>query len=114
MGASYHAAWAMNCYAHSLSIPALAGEAADTLNYGSALLNANRPLVFTSQSGKSAEVAPILDRLHALRAEFCSVANGADSSMYRALHKTLHFAISYKFSRIACAMAGRAVMSVMH
>ncbi len=63
MGASYHAAWAMSDYAHSLNIPALALEAADTLNYSTSLLRSNSSLTFVSQSGKSAEVAPIIDLL---------------------------------------------------
>ena len=60
MGASYHASLIASAYAHSLNIPALALESADALNYGGALLTTGRPLVFVSQSGKSAEVAPTL------------------------------------------------------
>jgi glucosamine--fructose-6-phosphate aminotransferase (isomerizing) len=66
MGASYHAAWAMSFYAHSLGLRASVIEAADLVNYSASLLAANgMRLVFVSQSGMSAEVAPLAELLPA-------------------------------------------------
>lgn len=63
MGASFHAAWIATQHLHALGIPAWCTEATDLLYYGGALLHAHSQLVFVSQSGASAEVAPILERL---------------------------------------------------
>lgn len=63
MGASYHAAlWG----AHALQargIWALAVEASELLHYGGVLLDGADAVIFISQSGASAEVIPLLDRL---------------------------------------------------
>ena len=63
MGASYHAALAIVPYFHSLGVPAIAVEATDLLFYSQALLRDERPLIFISQSGASAEVAAIVEAL---------------------------------------------------
>src|SRR5689334_19093822 len=63
MGASYHAALAIVPYFHSLGVPAIAVEATDLLFYNQALLRDERPLIFISQSGASAEVAAIAEAL---------------------------------------------------
>jgi glucosamine--fructose-6-phosphate aminotransferase (isomerizing) len=78
MGASYHAALAIAPYFHSLGIPALAVEATDLLYYGQALLQERRPLIFISQSGKSAEVAAVADALPG-GAALLAVTNEAES-----------------------------------
>jgi glucosamine--fructose-6-phosphate aminotransferase (isomerizing) len=63
MGASYHAAWAMSVYAHSLGLKAFVVEAADLVNYSASLLGRGTRLVFVSQSGMSAEIAPLTQKL---------------------------------------------------
>jgi glucosamine--fructose-6-phosphate aminotransferase (isomerizing) len=78
MGASYHAALAIAPCFHSLGIPALAVEATDLLYYGQALLQERRPLIFISQSGKSAEVAAVAEILPAGTA-LLAVTNEAES-----------------------------------
>ncbi len=82
MGASYHAALAIVPYFHSLGIPALAVEAIDLLYYNQALLQDGRPLIFISQSGKSAEVAAVAEVLPA-GAALLAVTNDAESLLAR-------------------------------
>jgi glutamine---fructose-6-phosphate transaminase (isomerizing) len=60
MGASLHAAQIAAAHMQRLGLAACAVEASDLLYCGQGLLSGARPLVFVSQSGKSAEVAPIL------------------------------------------------------
>jgi glucosamine--fructose-6-phosphate aminotransferase (isomerizing) len=78
MGASYHAALATVPYFHSLSVPAIAVEATDLLFYSQALLRDERPLIFISQSGASAEVAAIAEALP-VRTVLLAVTNDAES-----------------------------------
>jgi glucosamine--fructose-6-phosphate aminotransferase (isomerizing) len=82
MGASFHAALAMVPYFHSLNVPAVAVEATDLFYYSRALLQERRPLVFISQSGKSAEVAAIIEDLPA-PALLLAVTNDAESLLAR-------------------------------
>ncbi len=63
MGASYHASWITAEHLHGAGIPALLVEATDLLNYGIPLLHRGKHLLYVSQSGASAEVAPILQSL---------------------------------------------------
>lgn len=63
MGASFHAAQVAASHLNSLGIPATAIEATELLHYGTSMVRQDGILVYISQSGASAEVAPITDRL---------------------------------------------------
>lgn len=65
MGASYHAALYASYALQSVGIAALAVESADLIHFSGGLLADFETLIFVSQSGASAEVAPALERLPA-------------------------------------------------
>lgn len=65
MGASFHAAQVATYYLHELGIPGLCIEATNILYFSLPLLKTCQNIIFVSQSGASAEVKPIIDRLPA-------------------------------------------------
>ncbi len=82
MGASYHAAAAMLPYWHHLGIGGAAAEATDLIYYGDWQRAHAGAVVYLSQSGASAEVAPLADRLpHG--ATLIGVTNDATSLLAR-------------------------------
>ncbi len=88
MGASYQAALAMQYYAHSLGIPAIALESADAVHYSQHLFREKRSLVFISQSGKSGEVPPTLELLGD-DVELIAVTNDVESPLAKRAHIVL-------------------------
>lgn len=82
MSASYHAAAAMLPYWHHLGIGGAAVEATDLINYGDWQRAHTDAVVYLSQSGASAEVAPLADRLPH-RATLIGVTNDAESLLAR-------------------------------
>ena len=88
MGASFHAAWVTALYLHSLGHTALHLEASDLLNYSVAICNNNIQLVYISQSGASAEVAPILNNLLS-SVRLVAITNEAHSPLARRAQLTL-------------------------
>jgi glucosamine--fructose-6-phosphate aminotransferase (isomerizing) len=91
MGASYHVAWVAALAAQQVGVRALAAEATDLLNYSDTLLWRSNALIYISQSGRSAEVAPILDQLKRLpqTPRLIAVTNDSDSPLAKAAHVTL-------------------------
>ncbi len=82
MGASYHAAAAMLPYWHALGAGGAVAEATDLLNYGAATLSGAGAMVYLSQSGRSAEVAPMIGRLPA-GVPLVGITNDPDSPLGR-------------------------------
>lgn len=80
MGASYHAAAAMLPYWHALGVGGAVVEATDLLNYSAAMLSGARSVVYLSQSGRSAEVAPTIERLSS-HTPLIGITNNADSPL---------------------------------
>ena len=80
MGASYHAALVAERQLWHYGIAAQALEAADLVLYGQ--LQPQQPVIFVSQSGESAEVAPLLARLPA-DTPLIAVTNTPDSTLAR-------------------------------
>jgi glucosamine--fructose-6-phosphate aminotransferase (isomerizing) len=80
MGASYHAllATAPTLLAQQIAFQTV--EASDLLFYGPDPLAAERTLLFVSQSGESAEVAPLADRL-AANSALIAVTNASQSTL---------------------------------
>ncbi len=63
MGASFHAAWIASIHLQHLGIAARSIEATDFLNYSHPSLKPGELAIFISQSGNSAEVPPILEKM---------------------------------------------------
>lgn len=82
MGASYHAACNAALHMTRCGVAATAMQASDLLHYGAALLGNIPALVYISQSGESAEVAPILAALNA-NCRLVGVTNGSESTLAR-------------------------------
>jgi glucosamine--fructose-6-phosphate aminotransferase (isomerizing) len=80
MGASLHAAQLMTYHLHALGIPALCIEATDLLHVGQPLLQTGNTVIFISQSGASAEVKPIVERLPA-KSTLLAITNEPDSRL---------------------------------
>ena len=82
MGASFHAALWGSQVLQSLGIWAIALESSELLHFGSLLLKDADSVVLISQSGTSAEVLPLLDRIPA-SAHVFGLTNNADSLLAR-------------------------------
>ncbi len=93
MGASYHAAQVAAYHLQGLGRRALAVEAVDLLQYGSPFLEGCQELVYISQSGSSAEIAPILAQLKG-EAIFVAVTNHLDSPLASAAQFALPLAVT--------------------
>lgn len=63
MGASFHAAWIASIHLQHLGIAARSIEATDFLNYSHPGLKPGELVIFISQSGRSVEIPPILEKL---------------------------------------------------
>ncbi len=80
MGASFHAALVAAAHFQHHRLPAQAVEAAELLFYGDGFLATSDAFVFVSQSGESAEVAPVAERLPAA-ATLLGVTNSPQSTL---------------------------------
>ena len=82
MGASFHAALVAAAHFQRYRLPAQAVEATELLFHGDGFLATSDAFVFVSQSGESAEVAPVADRLPAA-ATLLGVTNSPESTLAR-------------------------------
>lgn len=100
MGASFHAALWGSLVLRSLGISATAIESSELLHHGLVLIEDADALVMISQSGASAEVAPLLDRLPADK-PVLGVTNDPDSTLGRRASAHLHIAAGAE-AAVAC------------
>lgn len=91
MGASYHAAWITSYHLVSKGIVPLVQEAADLVFYTQPMLDAVDACVFVSQSGRSAEVQPVVKRLGE-QVRLTGVTNEPDSPLGQAADQLLWLA----------------------
>lgn len=91
MGASFHAALWGSLVLQSLGIRATAVESSELLHFGSLSIEDADAVVLISQSGTSAEVLPLLDRIPA-SAHVFGVTNNADSLLARRAGTHLYIA----------------------
>ena len=82
MGASFHAALVAAAHFQRYRLPAQAVEATELLFHGDGFLAASDTFIFVSQSGESAEVAPVAKRLPAA-ATLLGVTNSPQSTLAR-------------------------------
>jgi glucosamine--fructose-6-phosphate aminotransferase (isomerizing) len=82
MGASFHAAMWGSHVLRSVGIRASAIESSELLHFGAMLVEDADALVLISQSGTSAEVVPLLDRVPA-GVHVVGITNNADSPLAR-------------------------------
>lgn len=81
MGASYHAAWIAGLHLQRLGRPARFLEATDLLFYSHPCLGSRDLVVYVSQSGSSAEVQLVLERLG--NARLLAITNDLHSPLAR-------------------------------
>jgi len=80
MGASLHAAQVATYHLQSMGRRALAIETVDLIQYASLFLDGCQKLLYISQSGQSAEVAPLLSQVQRQKI-FVAVTNDLDSPL---------------------------------
>jgi glucosamine--fructose-6-phosphate aminotransferase (isomerizing) len=88
MGASYHAALAGARHLRQGGLPALAGEATEALLGEAGQLSQANHVLYISQSGASAEVVPVLERLSPAT-HVTALTNAEESPLAKRAHTVL-------------------------